>query len=122
MRIYLICSVRQASSEAAIAALAYVKLRETVFHDSVFYPPRDAKQDDPTGLGIVETELAVIAACDEVHIIWDINSKGSHFDLGAAMALRKPMVMVQSVTPDLSGKSYEKVINLTIEKQNSSLT
>lgn len=47
---------------------------------------------------------------DEVHIIWDVNSKGSHFDLGMAFALGKPIHLIEALQPDTEGKSYLKVI------------
>lgn len=76
----------------------------------VHYPPRDAPQDDPTGQVICETHRAAMLAADEVHVIWDVNSKGSHFDLGMAYALGKRIVPVHALQPDTDGKSYWKAV------------
>jgi nucleoside 2-deoxyribosyltransferase len=105
-KIYLIMPVREAQSAAAAAALDYLQKLEAQGHD-VHFPPRDAPQDDPTGQRICEVHRAAMEAADEVHVLWDVNSKGSHFDLGMAYALRKPIIPagppLQEVLP---GKSY----------------
>ena len=55
---------------------------------SVHYPPRDVDQtDDGCGLEILSKHRDVMINCKEVHVIWDENSKGSHFDLGMAFIL-----------------------------------
>jgi nucleoside 2-deoxyribosyltransferase len=106
MKIYLIMPVRLALVSAQIAANAYLKKLEAEGH-SVHFPPRDAPQEDPTGQRICEVHRSAMEAADEVHVLWDIDSKGSHFDLGMAYALRKPIVAagppLQEVLP---GKSY----------------
>lgn len=71
---------------------------------------RDAPQDCPTGQQICEVHLAAMRAADEVHVIWDVDSKGSHFDLGMAYALGKPIVGVETLQPDTPGKSYWKAV------------
>jgi nucleoside 2-deoxyribosyltransferase len=114
--IYLICSVRHASASATAEAERYVAHMEFFGH-TIMWPSRDVEQDDPTGVGIVDTEIQMIKDCDEVHILWDKNSKGSHFDLGVALALDKRLVFVNSVRPDDEGKSYQKVILAKILKQ-----
>jgi nucleoside 2-deoxyribosyltransferase len=91
MKIYLIMPVRAALASAQIAASAYLATLEAQGH-SVHFPPRDAPQDDPTGQRICEVHRAAMEAADEVHVLWDIDSKGSHFDLGMAYAMRKPIV------------------------------
>jgi hypothetical protein len=48
--------------------------------------------------------------CEQVHVFWDMNSKGSHFDLGMAYALRKEIVGVKLIHPDNEGKSYWKAV------------
>lgn len=112
MKIYLICPVRMATEYTTDVAKYYVEKFESEGH-AVFYPQRDVEQEnDPTGLNIVETELQAIRECDAVYIIWNKDSKGSHFDLGAALALNKPVVLLKSIFPDPEGKSYEKVIKI----------
>jgi len=48
--------------------------------------------------------------CDEVHVFWDVNSSGSHVDLGMALALEKEIIPVK-VFHDNEGKSYWKALN-----------
>jgi nucleoside 2-deoxyribosyltransferase len=110
MNIYIICPVRSASEEQIADARKHVETLEKEGH-TVFFPPRDVDQDHPDGARhIVEAELAAIQQSHEVHIFWDKNSKGSHFDLGAALALGKPVKLIRSFIPDGADKSYEKVI------------
>jgi hypothetical protein len=47
---------------------------------------------------------------DEVHVFWDAESFGSHFDLGMAYALGKRIVPVSCERPDTPGKSYWKAV------------
>jgi nucleoside 2-deoxyribosyltransferase len=109
MKIYIICPVRNATPNNKLIIDDYVKDLEKQGYQ-VFYPPRDAPQSDPTGYNIVMTELNAIKECDIVHMFWDINSKGSHFDLGMAIALNKPLYVVKEMVPDGPEKSYIKVI------------
>lgn len=44
--------------------------------------------------------------------IWDVESKGSHFDLGMAVALDKKIVAIECENPDPPGKTYWKVMGL----------
>lgn len=109
MKIYLICSVRNASPQAVMTAEAYVRELEAQGH-TVHYPPRDVAQDDPSGAAICASHLAAMRQCDAVHVLWDVTSKGSHFDLGMAYALGTPLVPVRCDPEDTPGKSYWKVI------------
>jgi len=109
MKIYLICPVRLSTPETAGVGKEYVQLAESEGH-SVFYPLRNVEQAEWPIWDIVDAEIEAIRTCDEVHIIWDATSRGSHFDLGAAMALGKPIKLIHSFLPDGPEKSYEKVI------------
>lgn len=107
MNIYLIHPVRNSSMRFD----DYVESLEASGH-TVHYPLRDAPQDDPTGRRICWRHRDAMLRADEVHVIWDVNSKGSHFDLGMAYALCKKIVPVQNLSKDPAGKSYWKsVIN-----------
>lgn len=106
MKIYLIMAVRGANDPYPGI---YAADMERLGH-SVHFPPRDAPQDSPTGREICEVHLAAMRACDEVHVIWNVESKGSHFDLGMAYALGKKIVPVCSVQSDPPGKSYWKAV------------
>lgn len=115
MKIYIICPVRKQKKHQGIDIEEYIQDQEN-FGNSVFYPKRDAPQKDKTGYNIVKTELRAIEECDEVHIFWDVTSAGSHFDLGAAMALNKKLVLIYEFTKDKKQKSYAKVIKCRIGK------
>jgi nucleoside 2-deoxyribosyltransferase len=117
VNIYIICPVRSASEEQTAEAQRYVEKLEKE-GNTVFFPPRDVDQDHPDGARhIVEAELAAIASAHEVHIFWDKTSTGSHFDLGAALALNKPIKLIRSFVPDGTEKSYEKVIRAKEDSQ-----
>jgi nucleoside 2-deoxyribosyltransferase len=105
MRIYLICPVRNATRTFE----SYVAELEAQGH-TVHFPPRDVAQDCPTGQTICEKHRAAMIEADEVHVVWDVESKGSHFDLGMAYALHKPIVAVQALHADDPGKSYWKAV------------
>lgn len=110
MRIYLICPVREADKEALEAIADYIQTYEDLMRHRVYYPRRDAKQDDPTGRGICEAHLRAMREADEVHVIWDVESKGSHFDLGMAYAMGKPIKAIKCMRTDPPGKSYWKAV------------
>ena len=107
--IYIICAVRNATVERVRAIRAYAETQRRLGH-RVHFPPDDAPQDDSTGLAICRTHLAAMKDCDEVHVFWDVESKGSHFDLGMAYALGKKLVPVECEHPDGPEKSYWKVM------------
>jgi hypothetical protein len=109
MNIYLICSVRESNSVQKIDAEQYVAGLEAQGH-RVHFPFRDVTQDDPTGIDICEHHRAAVEWCDEVHVMWDVNSKGSHFDAGMAFMARKPFKVVVAYQDDVPGKSYLKVM------------
>ena len=85
---YLVCPVRNRTAADIQFADAYVaKLENDGYR--VHYPPRDVDQrDDGIGLRISESHRDAMQTCDEVHIIWDPESRGSHFDFGMAYMLR----------------------------------
>lgn len=108
MRIYIICPVRKAGSEIDLVS-AYVADLESQGH-VVHYPPRDVDQtDDGVGLRICQHHRDAMEKADEVHVWWNPDSTGSHFDFGMAYALHKPVVVVNSPnrTPN---KSYTNIL------------
>lgn len=109
MRIYMICPVRNQTVEQQRDLPIYVAGQEALGH-KVYYPPRNAPQQSATGVEIVTAEIDAIKEADEVHIFWDVTSSGSHFDLGAALALQKKIRLIHAYAPDVEGKSYLKVI------------
>ena len=109
MNIYVICAVRNAAPEKVSRIRAYVEQQRSLGHH-VHFPPDDAPQDDPTGVEICRVHLEAMKSADEVHIFWDVNSKGSHFDLGMAYALGKRLNPIACDGVDGKEKSYWKVI------------
>lgn len=109
MKAYIICSVRVATEETRKAAEELcAKLERSGWE--VCLPFRDIQQDDPTGYGIVMAERKAIAECDRVFVLWDIESRGSHVDLGMAIMAGKPISLVKLWQEDTANKSYVKVI------------
>ena len=109
MKVYLICPVRNVTEEQQIEIDTYAKQLENngiIVHN----PKYDAPQDDPTGFIICETHLNAMKNSDEVHVFWDVSSKGSHFDLGMAFALNKKVIIAKLYQDDNVGKSYVKVM------------
>ena len=108
-RVYIICPVRNITQEQQKEIDEYVKKLEKE-GISVHYPPRDVDQSDPLGFDICSAHREALEESDEVHIFWDVNSKGSHFDLGMAFAFSKDVRLIQFYQNDNKGKSYLKVI------------
>lgn len=112
-QIYLICPVRNCSKEELTAIEKYVEKLESN-GASVHFPPRDVCQDDDgCGMNICESHRKAMLNCDEVHVWWDVNSKGSHFDLGMAYMLQvfKPIKFVMSMPCEKTEhKSYTNVL------------
>lgn len=77
--------MRDATPETRAALEAYTDMLEDEGH-IVHLPHRDTNQE-ASGLEICMENGAAIMASDEVHIFWDSNSTGSHFDLGMAFML-----------------------------------
>lgn len=109
MNVYIICAVRNARQERIAEIRQYVERLRGDGH-SVHFPPDDAPQDDPTGRAICETHRAAMQSADQCHVFWDVESKGSHFDLGMAYALGVPIIPVAIEHPDGKGKSYWKAV------------
>lgn len=109
MKVYLIMPVRAADPFWLRIAALHRECLELNGH-TVHYPPRDAPQDCPTGRAICEAHRAAMLTADEFHVLWDIDSKGSHFDLGMAYALGKTIRPIGITAPDAPGKSYWKAV------------
>lgn len=105
MKIYLICPVRNATFDSS----KIVSDLEEIGH-TVHFPPRDVDQNDPTGERIVREHFEAMKNCDLVSVVWDAESKGSHFDFGMAYALEKPISILKVLQGDGPGKSYLKVM------------
>jgi len=114
--IYIICPVRGLNEIQKTAIENYVALLERDGYQ-VHFPPRDVDQTDPVGLTICLGHLKALKKSDRVDIFWDVNSKGSHYDLGMAFALGKKLKLVKTYQPDTAGKSFLKVIKALEERQ-----
>jgi len=105
MKTFLICPVR---GHAADKFADIVSGLEAAGWD-VHWPPRDTDQDDDTGLRICTDNLSAIRASDAVHVVWDGDSQGCLFDLGAAFALGKRVIPISLPNPT-EGKSFQNMI------------
>lgn len=109
-KIYIICPVRNATMYQLHMMDEYVAdLRAA--GNNVHYPPDSVPQNDPTGQTINHLHRIAMEDCDEVHVFWDADSFGSHFDLGMAFALHKEIVPIYKFREDPVGKkTYWKSI------------
>jgi len=105
---YVICPVRISSAAQRERTLQWVRSHEAI-GKKVYLPFRDCRQDIPISQ-ICRSQFFAMWNSRAVAVFWDENSKGSHFDLGMAYALGKPIIFVHSFTPDKEEGSYLKVI------------
>jgi hypothetical protein len=103
---FLICPVRGHNMDET---RKYVEKLESEGW-TVHWPPRDTDQSDPIGLNICLTNLDAIEESDQVFLVYDPTSLGSHFDMGMAFALRKRLVILSAPPPDAEGKSFLRMI------------
>ena len=105
---FLICSIRNATESQIKECESVVKTLEDEGY-IVHWPYRDTDQNDKTGYNICKTNACAIRKADCVHVVWDDNSAGSHFDLGVAFSYNKKIIPVS--LPDYkSGKSFPNMI------------
>lgn len=126
-RIHIICPVRGMTPEQKHEMEEYVMLLRSE-GNRVHYPPDSVDQTDPIGYNICLRHIDSMDQSDEVHLFWDINSYGSHFDLGMFFALSfieqltgkngPKLVLVKLFQEDMFNKSYVKVIREIIRRQN----
>lgn len=107
-KVFLISPVRADDDDAKALAILYVKDLEAA-GVQVHHPQRDTFQDEPHGFGIVCHNIFRIAESDEVHIVWSPQSTGGAADLQVAMALGKPIFVVNNDIEPTPGKSYTNV-------------
>ena len=107
-KVFIICTVRGASNEYRAKLEAYVKDLEYKGY-IVHLPHRDTKQDD-TGINICTNNMNAIRSANEVHVFYNPDSTGTHFDLGGAFALDKKLVVVENVDYG-EGKSFPRMID-----------
>jgi nucleoside 2-deoxyribosyltransferase len=114
-KVFLICSVRGVAEEQRIAQEEYVKMLESSGY-VVHYPPRDTKQD-ALSIEVNTQNVQAIRDADEVHVWYNPNSIGTHFDLGATFALGKKMIVAHNINPLPIGKSYARLIDEYVRRQ-----
>lgn len=106
--IFIICTVRNASDEYRQQLEKYVVALETNGHN-VHLPHRDTNQNQK-GLYICRQNRQAILNADEIHIFYNPDSRGTHFDMGMAFALNKKIVIVNNIQFG-KGKSFAKMLN-----------
>jgi len=93
-KIYIICSVREATDEVREKLESYTKKLICDGHE-VHLPHIHTNQDN-TSIGICDENVEAIKWADEIHIFFDSTSTGSHFDMGAAFVLGKPIKLIEN--------------------------
>lgn len=108
MKIFVICTVRSADDAYRQKLEDYVASLEDKGHN-VHLPHRDTNQT-ATGLEICTQNCNAIREADEIHIFYNPNSTGTHFDMGCSFALNKKIVVVENVEYG-EGKSYPRMLD-----------
>jgi len=106
-KIFIICSVRDATQEERDLLESYTKVMEQKGH-KVHLPHRDTDQE-ATGLAICTQNAKAIQEADEVHIFYTSKSIGSHFDMGVAFGLNKTIRVIQNEEYG-EGKSFPRML------------
>ena len=118
MKIYLIQPVRRLEADQKLVIESYVHNLEGDGHE-VHCPHRDTKQDN-TELGILRENMEAMDSADEIHIAWDTESLGSHFDVGVTMFADKPIKLMPGFPiKKTEDKSVGNGILQLIEEQNN---
>ncbi len=104
MRIFIICSVRDADEYYKSNINEYVIQLENAGH-TVHCPHRDTDQKQ-SGIDICKQNSRAITDADEIHVFYNPESQGTHFDLGAVFIINKRIKVVETVT---SGKEIRTV-------------
>lgn len=109
---FVICTVRKATPQQMSRQQEYVQSLEDSGY-RVHYPPRDTNQQQ-SGYDICRQNAEAISAAKEIHIFYDPDSQGGHFDMGVAFALHvmginKPITIVQNGEV-LPGKCYPRML------------
>lgn len=92
-KIFIICPVTIATEHDIRVIEEYATILERD-NNLVHIPHRDTNQFG-TSLEINTQNLNAIKEADEVHILYNNQSKGIHFDMGVAFALNKKIQVVQ---------------------------
>lgn len=106
--IFIICTVRDADIAYIDKLDKYVDKLEQQGNE-VHLPHRDTNQK-LTGLGICYQNQSAIRNADEVHIFYNPDSQGTHFDMGMAFALGKRIKIIESSDYG-EGKSFARMLH-----------
>lgn len=107
MNIFIICTVRNATKEYKNNLNKYVKTLESKGH-RVHLPHRDTNQNN-SGLNICKQNKNAIYNSNEVHIFYNSQSQGTHFDMGVAFAFNKKIKIIENEKFG-EGKSYPRML------------
>ncbi len=107
-KIFIICSVRGVSNEHERKLENYASNLEDKGY-KVHLPHRDTNQE-AKGIEICKENSAAIFNADEIHIFYNSKSQGTHFDMGVAFALGKPLIVIENEKYG-EGKSYPRMID-----------
>jgi hypothetical protein len=90
MKIYVICPTRTLD-KAAREYIERAVYRYEVDGNEVYFPPRDMNPYLNTEFEKCQQNMGAIADADEIWVFYHKKSLGSHFDMGMAFALGKPI-------------------------------
>lgn len=105
--VFVICSVRGATEEYKLKLEEYVAELESLDY-IVHLPHRDTNQN-VSGVEICSQNRDAIKISDEVHIFYSSSSQGTHFDMGMAFAMNKPIIVVENEQIG-EGKSFPRML------------
>jgi hypothetical protein len=106
-KIYIISSVRKADKDM-VRKLEQYAMELQRGGDKVYLPHRDTKQDMASYLICLQNKQAIVEA-DEIHIFYESESQGSHFDLGMAFMYNKPIKIIENGEVG-EGKSFPRML------------
>jgi nucleoside 2-deoxyribosyltransferase len=107
-KIFIICPVRNMTSEEKDYLENYLSSLEAK-GIKVHYPPRDTNQNDQIGFNICMENRKAILESDEIHIFYNPESTGTHFDLEMAFAFKKPIRLINKIE-GTENKSFKNVL------------
>lgn len=107
-KIFIICSVREATKQYRQKLEAYTNRLDSEGH-FVYLPHRDTDQT-ASSLAICTANRNAIKNADEVHIFYSSRSQGTLFDMGVAFGLGKTIHIVER-EPLTRGKSFTNLLN-----------
>jgi len=108
MNIFIISSVRNADLATKNKLDVYCICLEAMGH-FVHLPHRDTDQA-AKGIDICRQNMEAIKNADEVHIFYNGESQGIHFDLGMAFALGKQISVIEN-EPYGEGKCFPRMLD-----------